>query len=68
MGNYICEICSDFISENEIAHSEPRSVWEGDLIHICDMCYAYSVDDGYDAYVLESAGWGTDEDYGFYGD
>ena len=53
--------------------------WDGDLPEDNDGTYEWDDDPEYredqfmddveaDADVLRSAGWGTDEDYGFYGD
>lgn len=66
---YSCVYCSEFLSEDEIAYSEPLSPWENELFHICEPCYAGSMfDDEDDSYAYASIGWGTDEDYGYYGE
>lgn len=60
-----CHICSEFISDDEIAYAEWRN--DSAMLYICDHCYISDMeDDDHDSYVLESAGWGTDEDYGMW--
>lgn len=64
---YICDICSSFISEDEIAFRGWRSNFSNEFFYLCDVCCA-DVDEDDDDYALISAGWGTDEDYGYYGE
>jgi hypothetical protein len=56
------------IPQNGIPFSDEHLDWE-DEFESEDFDYEYEGDDGdwMDADALASAGWGTDEDYGYYG-
>ena len=68
---YTCEICTSFIADDGIAYSEFRTAFDpnSEEFHICNNCYVAEADDySDDSYVFASIGWGTDEDYGYYGE
>lgn len=67
--NITCETCSSFISDDQIAYSNWRSPFSDEFFYLCtDCCFDVDEDDDNYGSWLASAGWGTEEDYGYYGE
>jgi len=77
---HMCDVCSESpamtYNEKQGAVCNDCRLYDADGNCVCndsgcDFCNPVvesDCDDGDDAYALASAGWGTDEDYGYYGD